>query len=281
MKNKKLIAIGCVALVITLVVGMGIGISIGNKNNNPTTNSAIVNNEQPVEELPLVSEDGVNLTMTQENFDEISEKMNSYDEIYITKDVYQYITSLDDPEEEMQYQTLESYETKFTIPNNTIRTYDAIKIEEAKVEFNCDVDGLNLEDYEVNPEDILKIDTDKKYKNAMEIITTVADAYGVDITKYVGSRLDKDLYDRNYEEYQQKIYTCPMKDDFDLSLMGLNEGDYDEIKEIEVNYHTCVVSDGKEFLDSPIIVIARFTKGNNYYTRILDLDIMGFVNEYE
>ena len=55
MKNKKLIAIGCVALVITLVVGMGIGISIGNKNNNPTTNSAIVNNEQPVEVLPLVS----------------------------------------------------------------------------------------------------------------------------------------------------------------------------------------------------------------------------------
>ena len=72
-----------------------------------------------------------------------------------------------------------------------------------------------------------------------------------------------------------------MKDDFDLSLMGLNEGDYDEIKEIEVNYHTCVVSDGKEFLDSPIIVTTRFTKGNNYYTRILDLDIMGFVNEYE
>ena len=65
MKNKKLITIGCIALVITLVAGMGIGISIGNKNNNPTTNSTTVDSEQPVEELPLVSEDGVNLTMTQ------------------------------------------------------------------------------------------------------------------------------------------------------------------------------------------------------------------------
>lgn len=278
MKNKKIIAIGCVALVITLVVGMGIGISIGNKNNNPITNSTTVDGTQPVEELPTIREDGVSLVMTQENFDEIVEKVNSYEEIYIRKTVYQY-TDLNCQDGEIQRQNIECYETGYSETNGFGKTYNVNKIEEALAEFNCDVDALNLEDYEVNPEDILRIDTSKKYKNNMEILLALTDAYGLSTDKFVGSRLDEEMYDNSYEEYKQKAYYFPMKNDFDLSLMGLNEEDYDKINSIEIKYHTSIVSDGREMLDGPFIVIVQFTKDGIENMRILDLEIIGILNE--
>ena len=76
MKNKKLI--GIVVGVIVLLVSI-ICIVIGINNSKELPNKSNNNIENDDEEV-LVREDGLNLTMTEENLEEIKETMNSVQE---------------------------------------------------------------------------------------------------------------------------------------------------------------------------------------------------------
>ena len=292
MKNKlnnKKIAI-VIAILVILIIGIGIYFGINNtgaesKDNinnpdiKPVNNIITLDDGQSTDKLPLVSEDGVDLVMTQENFDEIVEKMNSYDEVYITKKLFEYVSSASNPNTDPAYHLIEDYETKITSSEGIVHTLDVIKLEEAKTEYNCDVDGLNLDDYKVDTKEVLKIDTDKKYENNIDVLMAVADAYNVDVSNYVGSRLDKDFYDDVYEEYKQKVYACPLKNnELDLSIVGLSEDDYDEIVSTQIYFHISTSSkDNKEVLNEPLVIWVDYIKDGNYHMRSLYIDFMGMI----
>lgn len=279
MKNKKIIALGGVILAIIAVVGLGF---LANKDDvvisgkdSEAINEVVENNEAD-EDLPLISDDGVNLTLTEDNFETIKETMVYFQDGAVIKElcdlVYDERGAMTDIEvlEMTEYHMLNSTNEYFTL--DTLAIYNDPEVKE---------------DYS-NWSEICnkhKVDTEKHFsknvfdcKNLFDLSITVAEDFGIDTSSFVNSRLDKETYDRVYEEEKQKIYHCKIKDDFDPLCIELDENDYDKIISKNVDVFTNIDWRGNEYI-SFVQLKVEYSKNDIIRCRQLTLTTRGYDEE--
>ena len=267
MKNKKKI-IALSGAILAIAATIGIGTWIGSSKNE---NDIAVSDEEQVEsssteELPLVSEDGVNLTLTEENFDEIKSFMSEFQIGAIVKEIDD--VTFDSSGLIVDNVCLERIEYKMNNLTNTNTAFDTLAIyndENLKEDYSnwneiVNKHIVNIEEY--FNKNILNA------KNVFDLIFIVMNNYGIDESSFINARLDKKNYDGIYEEYKQKHYYCDIYDDFDLSLIKLNDNDYDEIISKDLIIATNLSETNDEFF-SFITMRVEYMKNDTLHNRNL------------
>ena len=229
MKNKlnnKKIAIVIVILAI-LIIGIIIGIIASmNKNGNKTTN-------------PLVrEEDGLPLTLTEENLNEMINYMNSYDEIVLHYNVFEYIYN--ENEEYLDTNNITGISSKVNILTLDELTIDSDKIFIGKEE-EYEPTEKELADATLSFEEVFGVNY-KNYDNVYDLICDVVRTQGALPESFVGSKIDVQMYDALYEEHGRKYYFYENKE-FDPQIE-----DYDEIVSKYFRVITNKDNFGKEYI---------------------------------
>lgn len=278
--KKKVIVLGSAILAIAATIGIGTWIG-SSKNENDT----VVSDEEQVEsssteELPLVSEDGVNLTLTEENFDEIKVNMSIFGDAVIVKELsdisYDEEGNWKSNEliENVEYHMINSTNEYYTLNTNAIHSDPELKEDYSNISEICDKHIINTEQYFGK--------NVANCKNVFDLSLAVADTYDIDTSSFVNSRLDKDLYDIVYEDYKQKHYYVNIKEDFDYSNIGLTENDYDEIISNRITLTTNIDENVGEYI-SFISMMVNYKKDNEEHQRVLTFviripDVQGQLN---
>ena len=277
MKNKKKV-IALSGAILAIAATIGIGTWIGSSKNE---NDIVVSDEEQVEsssaeELPLVSEDGVNLTMTEENLSKVENFMNSAGDMRIIKT----ITFFEENKETNELLDIITLDRKILCnypSEDFFIATDALKVMEDTEYLE---DASNYEDifkkHTIDMKEHFGIDietlvtTEKNY----DILLKIAEAYNIDTTTFVDSRLNKELYDVIYKIEKQKLYYCDVTEKFDVLSVGLTEKDYDKILDIKTQLLTNEV-DGNEYI-SYLIVTVDYEKDEIKYTRELNFALSFF-----
>ena len=276
MKNKKLIWI-VVGMLLALILTTGTIAAIRNRNN--TSNKEITSVKYDVnEEIPLVSEDGVKLVMTEENLEEIEDAVNTAGDMRIIKDIMYWETS--QGEAGFENRIFSKNQILYYFPSSGY--YVAADVDAAFSDPEYLEDGSNYEEilkkHEIDINENFGIDMSDLTDGTSnyDILLKIAKAHQIDTESYVGGRLDKDFYDSVYEEYSQKIYYCDVTPNFDYSIMDMTKNDYDEITDTYVYFYTNTNGD-VEYL-SYLTIVVEYTKNNKEFVRELTFSI-NFYND--
>ena len=276
MKNKKKV-IALSGAILAIAATIGIGTWIGSSKNNDT----VISDEEQVEsssteELPLVSEDGVNLTITKENLSKIENFMNSAGDMRIIKT----ITLFEENKETNELIDIIVLDKKILcnyVEDDYFISADALKAMEDP-DFLDDFSNYEeiYKKHSVDMKEHFGIDmetlilTDKNY----DILLKIAESYNINTTNLDESRLDKKIYDIIYEIEKQKLYYCDMSKDFDASIVNLTDNDYDKILNVTPQILIDEI-EGNEYIHYLIITV-EYEKNNTNYTRELTFELSFF-----
>lgn len=269
MNKKKIIALGSAILAIIAAVGVAIWT---NKNDTVISGedseaiNEVVENNEADEDLPLVSNDGVNLTLTEDNFDEIKVHMSTFEDAVIIKELDDLTLDKNGSIinsiclEKADFHMLNSTDEYFTF--DTLAFYNDPELKE---------DGSNWDEMAEKH----KVDTEKHFdksvfdcKNLFDLSLAVVDTYGINTSYFLNSRLDKNNYDRIYKEVKQKHYYCDIEKDFNLSYVQLSNDDYDEIISKKLCITTDIDGTGNEYF-SFITIKIEYLKNEELHNRNL------------
>lgn len=267
MKNKKkVIALGGAILAIAATIGIGTWIGSSKNENNTVVSDEEQVESSSAEELPLVSEDGVNLTMTEENFDEIKVNMSIFGDAVIVKELSD-ITFDEEGNwksneliENVEYHMINSTNEYYTLNTSAIHSDPELKEDYSNISEICDKHIIDTEQYFGK--------NVANCKNVFDLSLAVADTYDIDTSSFINSRLDKEIYDAIYADYKQKIYYINVKENFNYSSIGLNEDDYDKIISNKITLTTDIDENVGEYI-SFISMMVNYKKDNEEHQRIL------------
>ena len=107
----------------------------------------------------------------------------------------------------------------------------------------------------------------------------ISKAYNIDVTTFIGSKLDKEIYDAIYKTEKQKLYYYDVTKDFNPSIVNLTENDYDKITNVSAQLLTNEL-DGNEYI-SYLVIRVDYEKNNINYTRELDFALSFFGDTME
>lgn len=253
MKNKlnnKKIAI-VIAILAILIIGIIIGIIASmNKNDNKTTN-------------PLVrEEDGLPLTLTEENLSEMIDYMNSYDEIVLHYNVFEYIYN--ENEEYLDTNNITGISSKVNILTLDELTIDSDKIFIGKEE-EYEPTEKDVANATLSFEEVFGVNY-KDYDNVYDLICDVVRTQGALPESFVGSKIDVQMYDTLYEEHGRKYYFYENKE-FDPQIE-----DYDEIVSKYFRVITNKDNFGKEYI-SDVDAIITYKKDGKIIKKYFETNI--------
>lgn len=253
-KKAKIVAVGAI-LVIAILAIIILALNIG-KNNNEVTE-------------PLVrEEDGLPLTLTEENLNTMIDYMNSYDEMGIHYNIFENIYTDDGEYVSSNYFTgISSYinllkQTEWTIDSNKIyigKDEDYIATEE------------ELADAVISFEEAFGFDF-KDYDNVYDLSCAIARTQGAVPESFVGSKINVQMYDDLYEKYGQKYYYYD-NEDFDPQIE-----DYDEILSKDFKVMTKKDNLGNEFI-SYVDIRVVYKKDNKIIEKFWETNIWLFYDE--
>lgn len=258
MKNKKTISIIiCILIVVILIFGIMIGIIKDSKNN--------------VEAPPvLISEDGVNLTMTEEELEEIETSMNKIDDMKIEKDIYVWEINQDATETKISHKTqilLNVGSEDIYVACTPMNSEDLASLDPDDPDYMENYKKL-LKKYEIDTKYTFGIDASKfaaKMTN-YDILFDIANACGIDA--FEGAFLNKEHYDAIYEEYGQKLYYVDKVLDFNYLVADMTKAEYDAITDMTLTFHTQMYDDIEYFKDITLIIF--YTKDGKEYRKAVE-----------
>ena len=249
-KNKKAKIVAVVAiLVIAILAIIILALNIG-KNNKEAAD-------------PLVrEEDGLPLTLTEENLNEMIDYMNTYDEIVIHYNVFENI--YDENDEYLDTNYITGVSSKVNILTLDELTIDSNKIFIGKEE-EYEPTEKELADATLSFEEVFGINY-KNYDNVYDLICDVVRTQGALPESFVGSEIDVQMYDTLYEEHGRKYYFYENKE-FDPQIE-----DYDEIVSKYFRVITNKDNFGKEYI-SDVDAIITYKKDGKIIKKYFETNI--------
>lgn len=249
LNNKKFAIV--IAILAILIIGIIIGIIASmNKNGNEATE-------------PLVrEEDGLPLTLTEENLSEIIDYMNSYDEIVLHYNVFEYIYN--ENEEYLDTNNITGISSKINLLTLDELTIDSDKIFIGKEE-EYEPTEKELADATLSFEEVFGVNY-KDYDNVYDLICDVVRTQGALPESFVGSEIDVQMYDTLYEEHGRKYYFYENKE-FDPQIE-----DYDEIVSKYFRVITNKDNFGKEYI-SDVDAIITYKKDGKIIKKYFETNI--------
>lgn len=248
-KKAKIVAVGAI-LVIAILAIIILALNI-DKNNNEVTE-------------PLVrEEDGLPLTLTEENLNEMIDYMNSYDEIVLHYNVFEYIYN--ENEEYLDTNNITGISSKVNI-----LTLDELTIDSDKI-FIDKEEGYEPTDEEVanatlSFEEVFGVNY-KDYDNVYDLICDVVRTQGALPESFVGSEIDVQMYDSLYDEENRRKYYYYENENFDPQIE-----DYDEIISKYLRVITNKDNFGKEYI-SDVDAIITYKKNGKIIKKYFETNI--------
>lgn len=289
MKDKKLIfTIVGILFMSILVIGVVIK-TVGNNNSslsNATKNYSILEKKEITDikniintkynnETPLVSEDGVNLIMTEKNINEIEKTANSFHGLEIDK----MIDLSDITDGLLERKTIEN-KTLFLYWDHNNNFCAAVDQEQISKDPDIDDWANSAKDIikrnEIDMKENFGIDISDFENNISnyDILLKIAEYYKIDTSSLIGMPLDKEVYDTVYKTYGQKKYYADLMPDFDYSILEITDDDYDEIIDTYANF-TTETQDGTEY-PAFIDINVFYTKNGRLYWKVMEFSMMWY-----
>lgn len=239
-KDKKKIAAIATAIVAILIIVILLITAGLNPGKTDDTNT----------EEPLVRDDGLELTLTEDKLNEMIDYMNTYDEIVLHYNVFESIYDEDMNYIESNY--FKGISSDVNILKCTDQTIDSNKI------FINEDNTFKPDDYEPTEKELADATLSfeevfgvnyKDYDNVYDLICDIVRTQGALPESFVGSKIDTQMYDDLYEEYGRKYYYYE-NEEFDPQIE-----DYDEIVSKYFRVITKEDNFGKEFISDVDVII--------------------------
>lgn len=263
-KDKKkiaAIATAIVAILIIVILLITAGLNPGKTDD--------VNTEEP-----LVRDDGLELTLTEDKLNEMIDYMNTYDEIVIHYNVYENIYD----EDNINY--IESnYITGISSKVNLL-TLDEWTLDSNKIF----LDKENPDEYiptdeevadaTLSFEDVFGINY-KDYNSVYDLACDIAKTQGADPNLFVGSRINEGMYDSLYDEDNRRKYFYYENEEFDPQIP-------DDAEIISKDFRVIINTDnfGKDYI-SNIDIVINYKKDGKTIEKIWGTEIWLMISEGE